>query len=245
MSDGNINPTNSDNSVDQNSNEPNSITHETFTQETYYVEPSYAGTEQNDGTTAQVPFENDPNVGMQPYENAAQQTQYNSQPQYTETQNVQSPYTQPQYGQEQYSQQQYTQPLYNQNQYTQPQYDQAQYDQAQYNQAQYAQQQYGAPMNQGYQTPVQGFGTPKQQYAMTESDRTLRLIAFILMVISTVSVGWAIIPLAWMIPMTIISWGIYKGEKANTVAFDVCTLIFVSLIAGILLLVSTKDVKRQ
>lgn len=79
------------------------------------------------------------------------------------------------------------------------------------------------------------------EVAMKESDKTLRLVAFILNIISTVSVGWAIIPLAWMIPMTVISYGIYKGNKRNTVAFGVCTLIFVNLISGILLLVSKKD----
>ncbi|WP_241520115.1 DUF2510 domain-containing protein [Bifidobacterium catulorum] len=78
-------------------------------------------------------------------------------------------------------------------------------------------------------------------YAMTDSDRTLRLIAFVLMLISTVGVGWLIVPLAWMIPMTIHTWGIYKGTKANTVVFGVCALVFCSLIGGILLLVSNKD----
>ncbi|HBO64847.1 TPA: hypothetical protein DD425_02715 [Candidatus Saccharibacteria bacterium] len=76
---------------------------------------------------------------------------------------------------------------------------------------------------------------------MKDSDKTLRLVAFILNLVSTISAGWLIIPLAWMIPMTVISWGIYKGEKRNTVAFGVCTLIFVNLISGILLLVSSKD----
>ena len=28
-----------------------------------------------------------------------------------------------------------------------------------------------------------------------------------------------IIPLAWMIPMTVHTWGIYQGNKNNTVAF--------------------------
>ncbi len=74
-----------------------------------------------------------------------------------------------------------------------------------------------------------------------DNDKTLKLIAFIFNVVSTVSIGWLILPLAWMIPMTIISWGIYKGTKANTVAFGVCTLIFVSLVSGILLLVAKKD----
>ena len=74
-----------------------------------------------------------------------------------------------------------------------------------------------------------------------ESDKTLRLVAFILNIVTTVGVGWLLIPLAWMIPMTVISYGIYKGTKKNTVAFGVCTLIFINVISGVLLLVSKKD----
>ena len=69
---------------------------------------------------------------------------------------------------------------------------------------------------------------------LSDNDKVLRLI-------STVSVGWLLIPLAWMVPMTVISWGIYKGTKKNTIAFGVCTLIFLNLISGILLLISKKD----
>lgn len=86
---------------------------------------------------------------------------------------------------------------------------------------------------------AQPFGTAV--YPMSETDKTLRLIAFILNLISLIAVCWAIIPLAWMIPMCVRSWGIYKGTKPNTVAFGVCTLIFLSLVAGILLLISKKD----
>lgn len=77
--------------------------------------------------------------------------------------------------------------------------------------------------------------------SQSSQDETLRLIAFIFCIIATVSVGWLVIPLAWMIPMTVVSYGIYKGTKQNTVAFGVCTLIFVSMVSGILLLVSKKD----
>lgn len=93
---------------------------------------------------------------------------------------------------------------------------------------------------QAYQQPV----APVQAaplYPMTDTDRNLRLVAFIFCILSLVGSCWLIIPLAWMIPMCVISWGIYKGTKANTVAFDVCTLIFCSLVGGILLLCSNKD----
>ena len=78
-------------------------------------------------------------------------------------------------------------------------------------------------------------------YPMSETDRTMRLIAFILNVISAVACCWLLIPLAWMIPMTVISWGIYKGTRPNSVAFGVCTLLFVNMVSGILLLCTNKD----
>lgn len=97
----------------------------------------------------------------------------------------------------------------------------------------------------GYQAPPAPASAPAANsaavYPMSSQDETLRLIAFILNVISCVALCWLIIPLAWLVPMTVHSWGIYKGTKPNTVAFGVCTLIFASLIAGILLLVSKKD----
>ena len=100
--------------------------------------------------------------------------------------------------------------------------------------------QYTPGYQQVYQQPVAP-AQPAPVYPMTDNDRNLRLVAFIFCILSLVGSCWLIIPLAWMIPMCIISWGIYKGTKANTVAFDVCTLIFVSLVAGILLLCSRKD----
>lgn len=78
-------------------------------------------------------------------------------------------------------------------------------------------------------------------YYVNQQDSTLRLIAFILALVSTVTAGWAIFPLAWMIPMTVVTWGIYKGKRPNTIAFGVCSLIFLNVVGGILLLVSTKD----
>jgi ABC-type methionine transport system permease subunit len=80
-----------------------------------------------------------------------------------------------------------------------------------------------------------------QPHVTNDQDTMLRLIAFIFNIITTVTTAWLIIPLAWMIPMTVISYGIYKGTKQNTVTFAVCTLIFVNLVSGVLLLISKKD----
>lgn len=100
----------------------------------------------------------------------------------------------------------------------------------------YQQPQYGA-----YGYAPQPTYTADGTYFMTETDRNLRLAAFVLNVIGCVAWCWTLIALAWMIPMTIHNWRIYKGEAANTTAFGVCTLIFANQIAGILLLVSRKD----
>lgn len=80
-----------------------------------------------------------------------------------------------------------------------------------------------------------------QAKVLSDTDKTLRLIAFIFNCMSLAGFCWLLIPLAWMIPMTVVSWGIYKGTRKNTVAFGVCTLIFLNLVGGILLLCSTKD----
>ena len=83
--------------------------------------------------------------------------------------------------------------------------------------------------------------SPAQAAVLSSTDKTLRLIAFIFNCLSLAGFFILIIPLLWMIPMTVISWGIYKGKRPNTVAFGVCTLIFLNFVSGILLLCSTKD----
>ena len=78
-------------------------------------------------------------------------------------------------------------------------------------------------------------------YVQNDNTQTLRMVAFIFNMISLISVGWTLLPLAWMLPMTIMSWNIYKGKRPNTIAFGVCTLLFLSAVGGILLLVSGED----
>lgn len=106
---------------------------------------------------------------------------------------------------------------------------------------------------------------------LSESDRTLRLVAFIFALINTISIGMmgifgslmiiltglanyssqsiggfiflailCFLPLAWMIPMTVHTFGLYNGKKQNTIAFGVCSILFLNLISGILLLCSSK-----
>lgn len=73
----------------------------------------------------------------------------------------------------------------------------------------------------------------------------MKLAAFILCILNTVSYGVLIIPLAWCIPMTIWVYQAYKGERELSVGFKVCVLLFVSMIAGILLLCDDEVNKTQ
>ena len=58
----------------------------------------------------------------------------------------------------------------------------------------------------------------------------------VFLILSCVGLGWAIIPLAWCIPMTVsIFRKLNSGEPIGT-GLKVCTLLFVNLVAGILLL---------
>ena len=114
-----------------------------------------------------------------------------------------------------------------------------------------APQSYAAAPHQPYAAPQPPYGAPmpEQTYVVEGSNQTLRLIAFIMNIVALVvigiggiaTLGIGLVPLAWGIPMTVRSWGVYKGKKPNTVALGVCTLLFLNMISGILLLVAQKD----
>ena len=70
----------------------------------------------------------------------------------------------------------------------------------------------------------------------------LKTAAKIFMIISCISTGlmflliFPLIALAWQIPMTVIYCKKINTNEPVTTGFKVCTLLFVSLIAGILML---------
>ena len=84
----------------------------------------------------------------------------------------------------------------------------------------------------GCATGYQSFLTDNIQ----KSYSGLKTAAKILMIIGTVIMGLYIIPLAWCLPMTISYCNkIKRGEKVST-GFKICSLLFVSLVGGILML---------
>lgn len=82
-------------------------------------------------------------------------------------------------------------------------------------------------------------GVPTGNYKSSTNDTgsTLRTIAKIFMIIACVinAIPW-LIPLAWCIPMTVHLSNAEKNKEKVSVGFKICTLLFVSLVAGILLL---------
>lgn len=87
--------------------------------------------------------------------------------------------------------------------------------------------------------PTENFNAPKQSFSYKNgcSPTTIQTVAKIFMIIACViSAIPFLIPLAWCVPMTVrYCKSIENGEKVS-VGFKVCTLIFVSLISGILML---------
>lgn len=68
-------------------------------------------------------------------------------------------------------------------------------------------------------------------------DDSLMTVAEVFCIICTVLAGFAIIPLCWMIPLTVALHNRIQRKEPISVGLKVCILLFVSLISGIILLV--------
>ena len=64
----------------------------------------------------------------------------------------------------------------------------------------------------------------------------LATAAMVLMIVATVSTAIFILPLAWYLPMTIYYCQQVKAGRPVGTGFKVCTMLFVSMLAGILML---------
>lgn len=107
-------------------------------------------------------------------------------------------------------------------------------------QQQYAPQaQYNAPQQQyAPQAGVQQYAPQQPYYQPARQVSGLATAAKVFMIIGTVVMGLTLwlIPLAWCIPMTVSYFKkIANGEPIST-GFKVCTLLFVNVIGGILML---------
>ena len=125
-------------------------------------------------------------------------------------------------------------------QQSQPQYQQPQ--QTQYQQPQ--QTQYQQPQQTQYQQPQQTqYPYQQPQYQQPQKESGMKTAAKVFMIIGTVAMGVAgyLIPLAWCIPMTVSYFKKVKTGQPISTGFKVCSLLFVSLVGGILMLCDNEN----
>ena len=68
----------------------------------------------------------------------------------------------------------------------------------------------------------------------------LQTAAKVFLILSCISGGLLIIPLLWMLPMTISYFNACKEGRAVSTGFKICTLLFINMIAGILMLIDSE-----
>lgn len=64
----------------------------------------------------------------------------------------------------------------------------------------------------------------------------MKTVAKVFMILSCIGAGISLIPLCWMIPMTVHYFNAVKEHRPVSVGFKVCTLLFVNIISGIVML---------
>lgn len=69
-----------------------------------------------------------------------------------------------------------------------------------------------------------------------EESKILHVLIKVFMVLGCISTGAFLITLCWTIPMTVSAFRRLDARQPIGVGFKVCTLLFVNLVAGILLL---------
>lgn len=113
----------------------------------------------------------------------------------------------------------------------------------------YAQQSTTYPQ-QPYAQPQQPTAYPQQPYAQPPYPQQpyyaqpvqnaysdgLATAAKVFLIIGCVFQGWLLLPLAWMLPITITIFGKMKRNEPIGTGLKVCALLFVNLLGGIFLL---------
>lgn len=103
---------------------------------------------------------------------------------------------------------------------------------------------YTAPQG-GYAAPQGGYAAPQGYAPQTVGPKSSGLITAtkIFMIIGTVILGITgfLVPLAWCIPMTVIYFKKIERGEPLSVVFKVCSLLFVSLLAGIFMLIDSEQ----
>lgn len=84
-------------------------------------------------------------------------------------------------------------------------------------------------------------GCPVETRQSLSDQKIIRTIAKVFMLLSCIGCGFFIIPLLWMIPMTVHYWKSVDNNTPVTLGFKICSLIFVNPISGVLMLCDTEE----
>ena len=85
------------------------------------------------------------------------------------------------------------------------------------------------------------YGGYPSSAAPRSGDSTMSTFIKVFLIIGCIIEGWTLAALAWCIPMTISIFHSLRDRRPVSLAMKICTLLFVSRIAGILLLCMSEN----
>lgn len=92
-----------------------------------------------------------------------------------------------------------------------------------------------------YQANYQPNYQPAYVAQTPKKDDTMSIVVKVFLILGCVAQGWAILPLAWCLPITITIFNRLRDNQPISTGLKICTLLFVNLIAGICLLCMNDD----
>ena len=85
---------------------------------------------------------------------------------------------------------------------------------------------------------------PPQSARCVNDDRNsaLNTVIKVFMVLGCIASGWLLIPLCWSVPMTVTFFNRVRDGRRVGLGLKICSLLFVSLVAGICMLCRDENV---
>jgi uncharacterized membrane protein YvbJ len=78
---------------------------------------------------------------------------------------------------------------------------------------------------------------PQCGNVLIQRVRAIKIVAKVFMIVSSAISAIFILPLAWVLPMTIHYCNAISNHQKVGIGFKICTLIFVNTVAGVLMLI--------
>lgn len=81
----------------------------------------------------------------------------------------------------------------------------------------------------------------KKTAVTQQEDDTMNTVIKVFLILGCISQGWMLIPLAWCIPITVSICNALRDNRPVSTGMKICSLLFVSLVAGICLLCKNEN----